>query len=128
MRVTTRMLNESSQRAGIPGGGSGSIENNALLKAATKNKKGNSLLSSIGSDLTGKMTKGGKTSGFDNENIRKAADTLKKKAEKLSKDNNTEEAEKMKKIADKLTEYIPGNYSQDGALSEQYKNRYDFWG
>ena len=77
MRVTTRMLNESSQRAGIPGIGSGSIENNALLKAATKNKKGNSLLSSIGSELTGKRTKGGKTSGFDNGNIRKAADQRK---------------------------------------------------
>ena len=30
MRVTTRMLNESSQRAGIPGIGRGSIENNVV--------------------------------------------------------------------------------------------------
>ena len=127
MRVTTQMLNESSQRAGIPGIGSGSIGNNALLKAATKNKKGNSLLSSLNGNATGKKAYG-KSSVFDNDALRQAADVLEKKAEKLSLEDNEDEAEKMRKIADKLLESVSGNYSQDGSMYDRYHNNFDFWG
>ena len=127
MRVTTQMLNESSQRAGIPGIGSGSIGNNALLKAAIKNKKGNSLLSSLSGNAAGKKACG-KSSVFDNDALRQAADVLEKKAAKLSLEDNEDEAEKMRKIADKLLESVSGNYSQDGSMYDRYYNNYDFWG
>ena len=120
MRVTTQMLNESSLRAGIPGIGGSGIENNTLLKATAKsNKKSSSPLNSLSK---------GRLSGFNNEKIRQAADILEKKAEKLSSEDNEDEAGKMKKIADNLMESITGSYSRDGNMNDRYRTNYDFWG
>ena len=114
MRVTSQMVNESAQRAGIQGIGSSSIGTNALLKsAAGKGKSGSSLLKAL-------KKNDNSTAGFDNYGVRNAADILERKAEALSKDDKNEEAERVKKIADKLTESISGSYGSDCCSGSRY--------
>lgn len=96
MRVTTQMVNESAQRAGLPGLGS------ALLDATRQDKTKDALLNAL-TKKTG-ASKSSKLFGSDYEKIGKAADEMEKKASLFTEAEKSGDTESMRKAGKELAE------------------------
>ena len=96
MRVTTQMVNESAQRAGLPGIG------NTLLDATRMNNNNDALLNAL-TKKTG-TSKSGKLFGSDYEKIGKAADELEKNASLFTEAEKSGDNENMRKAGKELAE------------------------
>ncbi len=96
MRVTTQMVNESAQRAGLPGLGS------TLLDTTQQSKTKDALLNAL-AKKTG-TSKSGKLFGSDYEKIGKAASEMEKKASLFTEAEKSGDTESMRKAGKELAE------------------------
>lgn len=94
MRVTTKMVNESAQRAGLPGLG------HSLLDVMKQNEDGNSLLNTV--QKTGNMKAAKAVSGLMKdgyEKTEKSADGLTKSVRQFVETEQDRDVEKLRDLA-----------------------------
>lgn len=119
MRVTTKMVNESAQRAGLPGLGQ------SLLDVMNQNDNENSLLNTVqktGNTKAAKAVSSLMKDGY--EKVEKSADGLTKSLRQFSEAEQEKDAEKLRDLANDIVKSFNETLKASGKTNDTLDQYY----